>query len=70
MKNYTVNDYVRMSNAQLRNQLNSVVLVLMAHGVSEKVIEQFSLASAELVLRVNEGSLIPEQKKGGKHARQ
>lgn len=72
MKKYTIDEYVTMSNAQLRRQINSIVFALLVLGVPEDMLEQFSLSAAEMTLRVKEGRLNPEQprkKKGGKNAR-
>ncbi|MDO4197176.1 MAG: hypothetical protein Q4D33_13640 [Prevotellaceae bacterium] len=72
MKKYTIDEYVTMSNTQLRWQINSIVFALLVLGVPEDMLEQFSLSAAEMTLRVKEGRLNPEQprkKKGGKNAR-
>ena len=61
MKKYTIDEYVRMSNAQLRRQINSVVFALLVLGVPEDLLEQFSLSAAEMTLRVKEGRI------GNKH---
>lgn len=57
MKKYTIDEYVTMSNAQLRWQINSIVFALLVLGVPEDMLEQFSLSAAEMTLRVKEGRL-------------